>query len=1202
MKTDSWVPKYVTDAGDYICVLSMDAPNDAQKSVLWSNEIKSYSAPLPLYAWPKWVAIIREATEVEQSRHDDSVSEISEGGPGSGHHGHRGIPGQKGGSLPASGGMTRDVVKNYVFDSSKVFAYENGAWQEIKAGDVIVERLNAAMRATEREENAPPDEKAKYAAYAKRAWRDVRPYAIEPLEKPELLQQVRDMRLRYGLDKAGQSPASGSGQAESSATATTGSSNTTSLEKLASTPPSDSKPLGGGVNASVAVTWSDGTKAVFKTDSLNNKTAAEIIAYRLAQKLGMNNMPETVIGTLDGKTGSLQKWVPNASEATNIRAAANKALFGDDEHMRAAAKTSVLDIIIGNADRHPGNYMIDQQGKMWAIDHGLAGIKGRPRYQRYTDSERIKSLNLGFGREDLVNKPPADSAARWREIVAEEVRNASRLTQADYKEIIAGFPRRDVNINVLMARAEQLQREYQVAESIINVESVDLQEEGTADSGHRGHRGIPGYKGGSLPASGGVLGWALPQDETLSEHPDWLSGIYQAITEDFESAGYSGRAVNKVLPDLESAAKQQDIESFKAAFGKLNDALELHSEVANKPFTLESLRAQRKADESAKEQARKPVTEELTRVEIEKDLPSVSLAAGATGAGLNELRSKGAYIYQADGAPLSDQNIAAINNALDKIPAGLLKQYQPSFLFVNAKLITDYPKLNDLGKTPIYGRGKDEGVDSVQGVCIHPNTPTKAGTPVIAIGEFRDSRSLDYLVLHETGHALETALPFSMLPASSEWRGIWKGAKWDSPYTRGRANEAWAHSFENYYNSDFTRSSLPKTVQAYFDKVDAHARQLTESAAIINEGGNQDSGHRGHRGIPGYKGGSLPNASTPLGWGLPDSNALENHPEWMVGIVRAFDEDLEKAGLTRSDVDYEEKYMDEVLASASTGVFELVMGRAIANFNKAIINRQKADTFAKAGEEAALANTRTAPQLLYSPKQESVQYAKDVALTDLEAYGFSKADVPKLQSIMNREAALPLCRRDYIDAAEKIVADGLSGRWKTQFETGTTGGRYDPKLRLKSEESGLGVPNSVPAGERPIYGYFHDDGKRAELAAQYGNVRFVLKDTVKQRSTLTLGDSLGPFAGIADQFAVGTPAMKPGIEGADSKAGEYLAGRVDAQFTEAQIQGGLRLGDVQKVVIHRATLRYQQEPERYQRLTDNLKALGISVEYEDKWE
>ena len=140
---------------------------------------------------------------------------------------------------------------------------------------------------------------------------------------------------------------------------------------------------------------------------------------------------------------------------------------------------------------------------------------------------------------------------------------------------------------------------------------------------------------------------------------------------------------------------------------------------------------------------------------------------------------------------------------------------------------------------------------------------------------------------------------------------------------------------------------------------------------------------------------------------------------------------------------------------------------------------------------------------------------------------------------------------------DEIVADG---RLKTQFETGVSHGAFDPELRTKTEFGMFGyVPEELPGAgqaagksdiddlvtqivqaadepslrpdewwtadealsgfrtispeDRPIYGFAGDVG-RTEVgniqSQQYGDVVLKLKPEVRERTTVMIGDSLGP--------------------------------------------------------------------------------------------
>jgi len=146
-------------------------------------------------------------------------------------------------------------------------------------------------------------------------------------------------------------------------------------------------------------------------------------------------------------------------------------------------------------------------------------------------------------------------------------------------------------------------------------------------------------------------------------------------------------------------------------------------------------------------------------------------------------------------------------------------------------------------------------------------------------------------------------------------------------------------------------------------------------------------------------------------------------------------------------------------------------------------------------------------------------------------------------------------------SALKILQDG---RFKTQFEVGTSGGVFAPSYRAECELSGLGAPMLLDPKLRPVYGYI--SGLDPYMAGSYGQIEFVLKESVKARATFTLGDSLADFQ---NGHSVGTPVNRPGIGSMDGNVGVALAKSWDSlSYVEVQIHGGLRLVDVDHIVMH----------------------------------
>ncbi|TWT11703.1 DUF3626 domain-containing protein [Reyranella sp. CPCC 100927] len=102
--------------------------------------------------------------------------------------------------------------------------------------------------------------------------------------------------------------------------------------------------------------------------------------------------------------------------------------------------------------------------------------------------------------------------------------------------------------------------------------------------------------------------------------------------------------------------------------------------------------------------------------------------------------------------------------------------------------------------------------------------------------------------------------------------------------------------------------------------------------------------------------------------------------------------------------------------------------------------------------------------------------------------------------------------RPVVIATDRRGAEGIlrEGQFRSQHETGTSRGRYDPSLRAEFEEKYLGVPGNTPPEKRPVYGSLGLAPGMPEVTGPfgYGPYVFTLKPEVKNRATYTLGDSL----------------------------------------------------------------------------------------------
>jgi len=139
------------------------------------------------------------------------------------------------------------------------------------------------------------------------------------------------------------------------------------------------------------VTFEDGTKAIFKTpmtSSYRNNVPTgtehlrEVAAYEVAKIVGMGDMvpatvlrtmafdsvPITTVGMMKVKgVGSLQTWVPKAETASYYSKDSTRF-----DGMRDRKRAATYDFMIGNLDRHTGNWMVREGGKLALIDHGLS--------------------------------------------------------------------------------------------------------------------------------------------------------------------------------------------------------------------------------------------------------------------------------------------------------------------------------------------------------------------------------------------------------------------------------------------------------------------------------------------------------------------------------------------------------------------------------------------------------------------------------------------------------------------------------------------------------------------------------------------------------------------------------------------------------------------------------------------------------------
>ena len=178
----------------------------------------------------------------------------------------------------------------------------------------------------------------------------------------------------------------------------------------------------GNANAVYKVTLDDGSIGVFKpagqempdlrtTVPAGSYYRREEAAYRVAKVVGMEDLVPVTVSTegQKGDTGSMQSFVPDAKTAYEIWVDGSKEKYGSSEEdmHRAAA----FDFVMGNVDRHPGNWMVDRSGKIHLIDNGLS-LPEKGHDEDQGKQSRIENEFLYMGDTGFVSKmwrKPIDS-------------------------------------------------------------------------------------------------------------------------------------------------------------------------------------------------------------------------------------------------------------------------------------------------------------------------------------------------------------------------------------------------------------------------------------------------------------------------------------------------------------------------------------------------------------------------------------------------------------------------------------------------------------------------------------------------------------------------------------------------------------------------------------------------------------------------
>ncbi len=211
----------------------------------------------------------------------------------------------------------------------------------------------------------------------------------------------------------------------------------------------------------------------------------------------------------------------------------------------------------------------------------------------------------------------------------------------------------------------------------------------------------------------------------------------------------------------------------------------------------------------------------------------------------------------------------------------------------------------------------------------------------------------------------------------------------------------------------------------------------------------------------------------------------------------------------------------------------------------------------------------TAPQ----GQIDSVTKKLDVQIASLaQKHGVTPAEV---EAVIDKAFRQLTQNSEIVIQAKSSRVDQIlsSGRFKTQFETNSSGGVLDLQYRSSAEYKGLGIPSDIDKTKRPVYGYLYLNDKSRERVRGYGDFGFVMKDSVRARATVTMNDSIFNFD---FNRVAGSPIDNPqrvawddGVEALyDYGRGEDSLNTLIQRMTyiEVQIHGGVTLDDVDFVL------------------------------------
>lgn len=238
------------------------------------------------------------------------------------------------------------------------------------------------------------------------------------------------------------------------------------------------------------------------------------------------------------------------------------------------------------------------------------------------------------------------------------------------------------------------------------------------------------------------------------------------------------------------------------------------------------------------------------------------------------------------------------------------------------------------------------------------------------------------------------------------------------------------------------------------------------------------------------------------------------------------------------------------------------------------------------GTHTKIGSQTLAEQVVRAPSSELVRRIDDEIARRAKLH---RVSIEEFEDTANKNIETFLEESEVsIRIPSRVLGDIVEdGKFKNQYEVGESGGQYNPKLRQACEAQAFDVGIGEEPSAYPVYGYMSHP--KAGGADSYGAIEVILKPSIKDRTTFTVGDSLGAL----EYKEIGpTPVNKPGKLSWDAFCSDVFLNSFEMEYVEAQIHGGVSLADISRVVIHGTKSRYSGAE-------STLKSAGIPVKYGD---